>query len=321
MSKYGFQSASSLLVDIIGDDLDAQFALDEPIIDSAALHDLYDLMWNSDGSDSDEENKPEPPKPSNVRGLVANAVASLKSDECSICFCAFDDVVAELECGHRFCLSCVKQYLSFTISGAPPLIHKRSFSARNDICLKIWQLDLVGVPCPHFACLGVIQAPKIQRFVDGKIWDKFDQFALDQQLTRMRFKRELTPCTMGCGYFVQEDCLCVNAECRKRQLILRKREEDRIKRLMTQNDERLEQWAVSNPELVKLCPMGCLSQIEKNGGCDHMYCTRCNKGFLWSQALHFQTQDHWLSRAKLAVKAHSDRRGGIIFAPEEKVSQ
>lgn len=88
---------------------------------------------------------------------------------------------SELDCGHRFCKSCVELYLSLTISANPNLVHKRSFSRRDDeISVSIRQLDLVGVRCPHFNCLGVIGEAKIKDLADKRTYDKFDQFALDQ---------------------------------------------------------------------------------------------------------------------------------------------
>jgi uncharacterized paraquat-inducible protein A len=40
---------------------------------------------------------------------------------------------------------------------------------------------------------------------------------------------------------------------------------------------------VKNPQSVRRCPK-CDTQIEKNGGCDHMHCSRCHSDFLWSRA-------------------------------------
>jgi len=322
MSKYSCSSASDLLVDIVGGCDDASFGLEEAAFDERSLHDLYELMWEEE-KDNDSESK--------VRGstsvpsigsLLAQSLTSTSNaNECSICFMPFDQVVAELDCGHKFCSACLEVYLQMTISTAPPLIHRRSFTRLDESSLSIWQRDLVGIPCPHYHCLGVIQEPKIAKLVDEGTYSKFDRFALDQALIMMRRKKELTPCPFNCGYFTQEDCLCVNIDCRKRQLYLRKREEDRLKKLMTSADERLEKWATANPELVKLCPL-CYSQIEKNGGCDHMYCTRCQKPFLWSKALPFASTGHWLSQARSEVKRRrANPLPGVIFAPEEEIVQ
>lgn len=74
----------------------------------------------------------------------------------------------------------METYLQLTISENPVLVHKRSFSRRDGIALSIRQLDLVGVKCPHYNCLGVIEETKIRSIVDQRTYHKFDQFALDQ---------------------------------------------------------------------------------------------------------------------------------------------
>lgn len=35
---------------------------------------------------------------------------------------------------------------------------------------------------------------------------------------------------------------------------------------------------------IRMCP-NCQVPIQKTDGCDHMYCTSCNRGFLWSRAV------------------------------------
>jgi len=49
-------------------------------------------------------------------------------------------------------------------------------------------------------------------------------------------------------------------------------------------------WA--NSVNVRLCPV-CYTQIEKNGGCDHMKCQSCHKDFLWSKSVQFTARKNW----------------------------
>lgn len=309
-------SASKLYVELVGDEEDTAFALAEAPLDPVGLTDLYDLMWDeeslSDSEDDSYTKKSASPIVSISQLLAARQVSP---NECSICYCEFDDVVSVLECGHRFCQACVEQYLLLTISEAPPLIHKRSFVRRDGIAISVTQRDLIGVKCPHFSCLGVIEEEKIRDLVDAKTYGKFDQFALDQTLVKMMIKKELRPCPFSCGYFVQEDCLCVNIDCRKKQKFLREKERKKLERLVAQADERLEGWATTNPDLVKLCPL-CSTHIEKNGGCDHMYCTRCKQPFLWSKALPFKSDSHWLAKAKAELQRRRENPPLGVMFPE-----
>lgn len=133
----------------------------------------------------------------------------------------------------------------------------------------------------------------------------------------MMKNKELRPCPFSCGYFIQDDCLCVNPDCRKKQIFLRKQEQKKREKLVQMADERLDHWAASHPDLVRLCPL-CLTQIEKNGGCDHMNCTRCKQPFLWSKALPFRSQGHWLMKAKLELQQRiKNPPVGVLF-PEDQ---
>jgi len=234
--------------------------------------------------------------------------------ECSICFCEIDEIACQLVCGHRFCRACLAQYLSLTISEAPLLYHKRSFYRRDDIALSVCQRELVGVPCPQFACRGVIEAGKIRALAPEGVYAQFDLFALEQQLTRMLVKSELRLCPLSCGNYVQDECLCVNPECRIKQREMRERERKRLQKLQFQNDERLEKWALANPDLVRLCPL-CKTQIEKNGGCDHMFCSTCKQPFLWSKALPFSTKGHWLQKAREDYLLKKDKLEKLLGVP------
>jgi len=132
--------------------------------------------------------------------------------------------------------------------------------SRDGIAVVVNVFRVVGVKCPHYHCRQIIEESKIKQYVDATTYDKFDQFALDQTLVEMLQQGQLHPCPLGCGYFAQEDCLCVNPECRKRQLRIRSRDVEGYEKLRT--------WAESNTKLVRLCPH-CYVRIEKNGGCDY----------------------------------------------------
>jgi ariadne-1 len=263
--------------------------------------DLFDLMFNDSESDEDSDNASESPRNAFNFALISPPCCS--ENECSICFTEFDNYSAKLDCGHRFCAGCVSTYLRLQIDQAPRLHHKVSRVTRDDIALVVTVHNLVGVKCPHFSCLQIIEDKKIKAFVDDHTWDKFDRFALDQTLTHLQINGELTPCPLGCGYFIQDDCLCVNPDCRQKQLAARLMAEKRRLRLERLNAAKNDAWAQKNPELVKLCPK-CFCQIEKNGGCDHMYCTRCKQNFLWSKALPFKSKlmNQYLTKHSRAMK-------------------
>lgn len=91
----------------------------------------------------------------------------------------------------------------------------------------------------------------------------------------------LPPCPARCGSYLQEGCVCADPECVKKQFRLRE---------IVQAHINMGKWAQTIG--AKCCPH-CFSAIEKNMGCDHMYCIQCKTRFLWSQAPLFGTGDHW----------------------------
>jgi len=240
---------------------------------------LFDLMFEPV---DDEEPQIYKPNLENIFSTLKKTTA-VNDNECSICYCEFDSVVVKLDCGHQFCASCVSSYLRVKIAENPRFRHQKSIVSREGIAVVVKILQLVGVKCPHFNCREIIDNVKIRSIADEETYEKFDRFALDETLSAMQHAGQLNPCPLRCGYFTQEDCLCVNPDCRKIQLFQRK-EAERIRQLNIQNERNFREWATKNPGLVKLCPT-CFVQIEKNGGCDHMYCSKCQKSFLWSQAI------------------------------------
>jgi ariadne-1 len=240
---------------------------------------LFDLMFEPQ---VEEDSREYLPNLENIFSTLKKAT-SVNENECSICYCEFDDVVVKLDCGHEFCSGCVSSYLRVKIAENPRFRHQKSIVTREGIAVVVKILDLVGVKCPHFNCREIIDNIKIRSIADEETYSKFDRFALDEALSFMQHKGYLNPCPLGCGYFTQEDCLCVNPDCRKKQLYQRK-EAERIRLKNLENEKSFRDWASRQTQLVKLCPT-CFVQIEKNGGCDHMYCTKCAKSFLWSQAI------------------------------------
>jgi len=303
-------SASGLLEEITGaKSWHQHFAeREERIEDEFQNEDLFDLMFDSSEEELVEE-KVESKSPSKTSTRVI-PFPLVDENQCSICFCEFDDVVVELDCAHRFCASCVTQYLSIKINEHTALHHRVAKISRDeDDAVVVDVFNVVGVKCPHYRCLDVINDEKIHKLVDPSTWEKFDTFALDETLEKMQSTGDLQPCPLNCGYFTQDDCLCVNPDCRKRLLAMRVRDEVRRKREEDRSNGRLNFLMAKQPDLFRLCPT-CHAQIEKNGGCDHMYCTRCNQNFLWSKALPLKIKclPHYQFRHANAIKNLSEKK-------------
>jgi len=161
----------------------------------------------------------------------------------------------------------------------------------DDSSLVLEISELTGVVCPNLMCNQVIT--DVQKYADHQTFEKFNQFAFDHVVASMRYD---LPLCANCGYILQEDCLCVNADCRRLQMLERKREE-RIRLRLEREQKELDRALRDG---VKCCP-ACFVEIEKDGGCDHMYCTRCQTHFNWSGAPQFGRNRGWyrLQKRKL----------------------
>jgi ariadne-1 len=151
-----------------------------------------------------------------------------------------------------------------------------------------------GVACPSYKCTGIICADTIHDVADPDTFSRFDRFCLRQTLDDLKTDGALKLCDQCQNGYIQDNCLCSDLDCRERTLRVRTKEEIR----------RHKRWAIENAKShhllgvwmsksnVKCCP-SCYKPIEKNMGCDHMYCIQCKKNFNWSQAPAFGTGAHW----------------------------
>jgi len=232
-----------------------------------------------------------------------NVPARIRHDGCALCLDQEQDLLEgacllSLGCSHRVCSVCLSDYVKFHLSTTNIVEHTRSSLHKDQDALVLHIQEIIGVPCPCIDCSYVISTGVIRNYTDISTFEKFTQFALDGVVAKMR--PTLPPCPL-CGYILQEDCLCVNPDCRKVQLKARAREEFRRKRL-EESERFLKQFILPG---VKCCPK-CFFEIEKDGGCDHMFCTRCSTHFSWEAAPVYGKNKAWFLEHKR--KIHSQKK-------------
>jgi len=256
-----------------------------------------DLLWYIQGQyDEDDEldqdietedNEDVQAKPPNDQ-----VTTPTPSTDCSICW--GDENLIGLGCGHSFCKHCVVSYLKINIiDNSQPLVttHRSLLRREQPRVISVLSIPHVGIRCPHRGCQWVIKENNIKDFVDEETYSKFDEAALLQVLVNLSKTSDLRLCPMRCGRYIQrDDCLCTETECRRRLLILMEQRKTAEKALV-ENHRLFGMWASST---VRTCPH-CCAHIEKNGGCNHMYCTRCKMAFNWSEAKDFdpRTKNDW----------------------------
>lgn len=200
--------------------------------------------------------------------------------ECSICFeeC---EMISVPGCGHQFCSFCILNHIDIKISEGINLRHQRTLVQQTENVFKFSQYIDIGIPCPHRGCTFLMNEQMIRKIMTSELLlSAFDYVLLDQTVNQ-ELAKDLTRCPLGCGNFLQEDCYCANEDCRMVQKRKREIEERRKIRQETIRGASFLGWSINVG--TKLCP-SCNFQIEKNGGCDHMYCIRCKTLFNWSEA-------------------------------------
>ncbi|KAJ3291742.1 hypothetical protein HDU79_002087 [Rhizoclosmatium sp. JEL0117] len=199
-------------------------------------------------------------------------VTALPGFECPICFANEpDDPTLALQCGHRACLSCYSRYID----------------------QKITQEGQVRIQCLSPKCTLHIDESTIQMMVNPDIYSKYSDLVIKHHISEnpsLRFcpspkgcdlvieyriptslAKELSPLvTCDCGHSFCFGCSLPDhrpAPCPVVKLWLKK----------CKDDSETANWIHAN---TKDCPK-CDSAIEKNGGCNHIHCRKCNYHFCW----------------------------------------
>jgi len=202
-------------------------------------------------------------------------MSTTAGQRCDICLETIqsDSLKQVFKCqNHEYCVGCLEQMFEFRIK-------EGSFEE---------------LKCPHEGCqMEVKSETMIKELVAGKTWDRFIEISFQKFLGTLPGLLYCPKCDApvladergydyahcsGCDY-----CFCVkcknpwhNGKCQ-----------------VTKVEEMTGQMARAAPltdddkillaTTTKRCP-GCLVEIEKNGGCDHMICKKCSLHFSWSLA-------------------------------------
>lgn len=193
--------------------------------------------------------------------------------ECPIC--ATDWTISEMYtmdgCDHRICLSCMEAYITS----------------------KLEARDIKNLPCPMAPqCHEPLSFDQVRHVLPNELFDRYDAMLLDLTLISdpsCRFcprpdcgtpmlgdsALPMMVCPRpGCNFAFCFNCRDAWHEGTTCELYQQWKNENE------HGDERFVSWARTH---TRPCP-NCHVLINKNGGCDHMYCTHCNHHFNWGQA-------------------------------------
>lgn len=298
-----FGSASRILQHLEPQEDDLRASSDDTINNlSASVEYIRDFLHISEediedddlfDEESDNYGFPEFSQPKPTPIFVTTSVVK---DQCSVCYCDYEDCDGKvlLDCGHAFGANCLRSYLSMVIKETANFKHQISMLVPGRLGPKLIVRTIYGVNCPSYKCQGVICGDTIRSLAAEEIFHRFDRFCLQQTLEELHNDGALKLCESCQNGYIQADCLCSDPYCRQRTIKLRTLEEQRrYKRWERENAKSHMMFGIwMSKTNIKCCPK-CFKAIEKNMGCDHMYCTQCKHSFLWSQAPAYGTGLHW----------------------------
>ncbi|OMJ81191.1 hypothetical protein SteCoe_18367 [Stentor coeruleus] len=160
-------------------------------------------------------------------------------------------------CMHIFCKNCITEYLTIRIS----------------------ESNVLKMPCPHHDCTLEILEADIINLIPENLYKKYQIFKRNEELNNSPFLRWCpVPDCIGydIGNMLNDKLTCNVCEykycyyCSEPWHINSKCKEI--------NDKELDKWG--NKNNVRYCP-NCRRKVEKNNGCNHMTCVKCNYEWCW----------------------------------------
>nr|ACE75360.1 ariadne [Glyptapanteles indiensis] len=213
-------------------------------------------------------------------------------EDCAICFMPLArNLMTGLKCGHRFCGDCWDEYLTTKImeEGECQTIscpaHKCDILVDDKTVMRLIKISEVKVKYEYLITNSFVQFNRMLKWCPSPGCNN----AIKVQYSDFK----LVKCS--CGYTFCFKCTSkwhepVNCEL--------------LEKWMSRVDEdsATSAWIGLN---TKDCP-SCATPIEKNGGCNWMYCSKCKFGFCWMCLK--KTEDHFCKCNRFQDRAEDASR-------------
>ncbi|KAJ3443038.1 rbr-type e3 ubiquitin transferase [Anaeramoeba flamelloides] len=206
-------------------------------------------------------------------------IKQLSRVQCNICCQSYHkSQMIILNCNHKTCKNCLKNYIKFSINNAR-----------------------LPIKCTQHKCDHEIESKIFKSMnLDQNLIDKYEKFTLQKYLNKHNSELIICPnpkCQLESAiegnafFFVCPYCKIVYCpKCKtypyhtyetcleyKNRIIKEKSEKRQRKLINEKNNKASELWKKKN---TRKC-LGCQANVEKNKGCNHMKCTQCNTHFCY----------------------------------------
>ncbi|CAB4489698.1 unnamed protein product [Rhizophagus irregularis] len=187
--------------------------------------------------------------------------------ECLICYETEDRDFRKItsKCSHRavVCVECVNKHI------------------KNQSNEK----QILEIPCPTKGCKKKMERHDIKNIATKQVFEAYDELAYKIAIQRIpEFRWCKAPCGAGQIHIGKDEAPIVICEgcgahsCYKHEVAWH------TGQTCKEYDESIKQSDFATADYIsretKGCP-GCSIPIEKDGGCDHITCTKCSHEFCW----------------------------------------
>lgn len=297
--------SSSLLSRVIGKPED----YDDLYYDEESDYDEYEDSDYEEYKESDyEEYKNESIHDNDkINELIDdNLIKTYNTTECCICLSdLLDESVdnyIQTKCKHYLCTLCLDYYINNQLKKERGFVHKNVYEIieKNNNTIKIRKA--FGIKCPITTCNNVLKLEEdLKPFISKDVKDKLNKKALEELKL---FKSKCHSCNTPIQDFTS--MFCRNRSCimkRIYQMGVKQyvggpqyhKDVLNIKVFKKSYSRSAINYGVETS--VKFCP-NCTSPIEKNGGCNNMYCNKCDRTFNWEQATTMEEAINYLKKTK-----------------------
>ncbi|KAL4433384.1 hypothetical protein ABPG74_017488 [Tetrahymena malaccensis] len=197
--------------------------------------------------------------------------------ECQICFSDFESKLSsgcnecDYECTNQMCQQCLSQWII-------KQIHDLNFNLESNI-----------FKCPNEACKKQIHV--LDKFLQSQM-DVNERLAIEKEMTQkyLQISRDTVSCPKCNTYFIGTDAFCKGEynclECQFKWIDKSKIEVS----LFTQRFYQEIFTYIFQIMFTQFCPK-CGIGIQKNGGCLHMTCKKCDFEFCWLCKQNYNTHE------------------------------
>jgi hypothetical protein len=183
--------------------------------------------------------------------------------DCEICFVDYPlSEFVTLPCNHKYCKHCIQHILK----------------------IKIEEKKVRNIICPHDNCTSEISFAIIKEILTPEMFEKYDKALLENTFIN---DKECIFCPVpDCGnpiYGVKSHPKIICRKCEQKICYNCKTvgwHKGDCKKEEEKQDDSIKTWMKESG--AKPCP-NCKVPIEKNKGCNHIYCINCKHHFYWDK--------------------------------------